>query len=619
MSTPSESSELTPRARLPLREHAAQMLALNPEGPLPDGGRPYPDDPDPPRAPERGKRAEQSARLRAMIDDFLAAADTSPRALDALQERLRESACREGDIGQVLESLSVQAPDRTRELALSVLRAATERRAVWLALGLLKTTGLRQDAEEIRTLGVLACFATSTVTTLAAIEGSTADVIWLAERIHPRHRAKVIIALCRRSDPPARSWLLRAPLAEHFTAASTARKIAEAVDLPAALAAARNTGEEGVADQALRLLALVAGGGDYRDQLSRYPAARAAYGALAEHRSGLTASLGNCALLHALIIELDSGHSRLLDWAPGEREQIRKEFSSLLQQADWLAPVAQARAAADQRDHWRAEWIDRMAKQTPDTTIAAPQQFAVVIVCPDPARPGGAETRILVDGRPVIAEAFDRGGAHSPDVLLERKQLRASAQPREVQLAEADCTEGCCGALYVTIVRESDTVRWYGWRTPDDSSDRSSTPGLTDLRFDAVQYDAELARAESDSSWEWTGQTTARLLRQHLRERPDLLARWNCSLNWVTTHHHARDQVELSFSYPEQPYNATGMPWLQFIWSIPDDGTPPERQAEAAWQRLAEADPTTYARVAGGSQASAEALGFPWPPRDRPS
>lgn len=58
--------------------------------------------------------------------------------------------------------------------------------------------------------------------------------------------------------------------------------------------------------------------------------------------------------------------------------------------------------------------------------------------------------------------------------------------------------------------------------------------------------------------------------------------------------------------------DAAGGP-LQFRWIVPDDGTPPQAQAAAALQRLAEEDPKTYGRVCGGSRERAEELGFPWP------
>ncbi|MGW4142910.1 hypothetical protein ACWELV_40310 [Streptomyces mirabilis] len=36
-----------------------------------------------------------------------------------------------------------------------------------------------------------------------------------------------------------------------------------------------------------------------------------------------------------------------------------------------------------------------------------------------------------------------------------------------MRLAEASCTEDCCGALCVTIQRDGDYVLWDEWRNPD--------------------------------------------------------------------------------------------------------------------------------------------------------
>ncbi|WP_405883175.1 hypothetical protein OG762_34235 [Streptomyces sp. NBC_01136] len=101
-----------------------------------------------------------------------------------------------------------------------------------------------------------------------------------------------------------------------------------------------------------------------------------------------------------------------------------------------------------------------------------------------------------------------------------------------------------------------------------------------------------------------------------LREQPDLLTRWDGQVGWIGTDFQDQDSTVVSFMY--WPGLATGQrdkdgPWLQFIWSLPDDGTPPENQAAVALQQLAEQDPKTYAQVRGGSREFAKTLGFPWP------
>jgi hypothetical protein len=165
----------------------------------------------------------------------------------------------------------------------------------------------------------------------------------------------------------------------------------------------------------------------------------------------------------------------------------------------------------------------------------------------------------------------------------------------------------------VTIRREGDQVVWRDWRRPTTRQPQAELP---ECRFDAADYDTEIERAENDRSWAWPARNTARSIAAGLRDQPDLLTRWDGQVGWIGTDFHDQDTTVVSFTY--WPGLAAGQrdkdgPWLQFIWSLPDDGTPPENQAAAALRQLAEQDPKTYAQVRGGSRSHAEALGFPWP------
>lgn len=127
-------------------------------------------------------------------------------------------------------------------------------------------------------------------------------------------------------------------------------------------------------------------------------------------------------------------------------------------------------------------------------------RLAVQVTPLDPLARSGVETRILVDGMPVIAAGFEKVGPYRPEYLLGKGLLRATEEPREIALAEAWCTEGCCGALRVTIVREGDTVRWRDWSRPAARRPEDELPELPEFRFAAAQYDAEIARAEAEPS-----------------------------------------------------------------------------------------------------------------------
>lgn len=201
--------------------------------------------------------------------------------------------------------------------------------------------------------------------------------------------------------------------------------------------------------------------------------------------------------------------------------------------------------------------------------------------------------------------------AHFPAVLDDGR-LRAGAEPREVQLAEASGTEGCCGALYFTVRREADQVVWENWRQTMPGS-REPAPELSVYRFDASAYDAEIARAETDCSWSWRTRTIARLIKAGLIEQPELLSRWDADRGWISSGFDDPDTAVVTFWYAPGAgvwQTGTSRQSPQFRWVIPDDGTSPKAQA-AALRRLAEEDPKSYARVCGGSRERTEELGFP--------
>jgi len=551
VSAPGEHSSLLPQVSL--YEHAKRLLQHTPDGPLPNGGLPYPGDrgdcPRPPRIP----RKEQKANLAALLKGFFA---DPGRSVEDFQAQLATLYCSEDIFGFIAEPADSSDQESLRKLGLTLLGTSTNSSGVWLALGLLARCGRASDAILIRTVGILRSFARAAATALAAIEGTTSDLIWLAERTSPARRSTAIEAICGRDEPQARNWLLRCSLESigGSFGGSRALEIARAIGLDALLN--QPTVEAHVVDQAISLLVIMGKPNDYRDAIRQYPEARKAYKSVVHHAQTLPPSVERHAGLLSLLIELNSGSVCLLDWAPTEREETRDRLASLLKREQWAASVTAAVSSPDPAQRHRVQWIERTCQQNGSTgdplLPAQPGETArltIAVTVLDPAvLPVSVETRILVNGRPVIAEAFDRGPALGPTALLERGQLRATETPREVMLAEAWCTEGCCGALRVTIARDGESVLWRNWQRPAGPASLPPLPDLEDLRFDAAQYDREIARAESDFSWEWPARTTARLLRTAVRERPDLLARWTCKPGWISTHYEQSDHVEFSFT-----------------------------------------------------------------------
>jgi hypothetical protein len=211
----------------------------------------------------------------------------------------------------------------------------------------------------------------------------------------------------------------------------------------------------------------------------------------------------------------------------------------------------------------------------------------------------------IVDGRDVVVDGFDLGPGHSPELLLPPSgPLRAAEESHEVELAEAECTWRCCGALCVAIRRDGDEVVWGDWR------DRNGpAPDLPEFRFDARPYDDEVARAEQDRSWEWPAQTVARLLDERLRAEPERIAQWQFEFGGVSSW--KPGEVDVLLFHPRPP-TADG-PWLQFrkVLTVTDEA--PEVQAARFAAELTDRDPRDYAVICGGSADSARELGFEWP------
>jgi hypothetical protein len=595
-----------PAPRPSLYEYALRLHLAEPDGRLPHGGYPLP---EPPRRNGSLGWREAQAGVCEVLAPLLSDPETV-RTGDEIHRRLHALGVGDRHIHAAMVGMPLEDTAVARTLGRHLARTGTSTLTVSVGIALLARLGEPEDVPYLKILGLLRGFARPVVDALTALDCPTAALVWLATYVEDRALRHLIDAIAARDDQEARRWLMTAPLGARSVGPSTARRIAEAVRLADTLREKQIDTQ--VLAQAGRLLSLMTDVRDYQPEILNYSEATTAYDALIARASHMSPTLDHYATLLSLAQDLRSGPSVLLDWQPGRREALLDTLGTLLGTSSWAAIAASEPTEPAERR--RAQWIRRTARQPFDH--AKTSRFRVEVTVRDPADPGTVETRLLIDGRPLVPEAFGRGPANSPEYLLDSGRLRAAAEPREVQLAEAYCTEGCCGALYVTICREGGQVVWRGWRRPLTPTSRRMPAELPEYRFDAADYDAEVKRAENDRSWAWPSRNTARLIAAGLRDRPDLLTRWDARVGWIGTDFHDPDATVVSFTY--WPGLAAGHrdkdgPWLQFIWNLPDDGTPPEIQADAALRHLAEHDPKTYAPVRGGSREHAKALGFPWP------
>ncbi|MFJ9428153.1 hypothetical protein ACIRQY_00695 [Streptomyces sp. NPDC101490] len=490
--------------------------------------------------------------------------------------------------------LPEEARDRARALARALTRTGTTVTAVAAGLGLLVPLGEPEDVPYLRALGLLEGLGDRAARALAPLDRKAAAVAWLV-----RERSDVlrplVDALVRGDERTARALLTGLSTTPRDLGRRQARYIAEAVGLTALL-----RDGPGLLVPAFGLLARMSEGPEA--EIRAYDEAVALYETVADRARELPPLLGHRARLVTLVQELDSGDARLLPWPPGRRRAVLTALLAAVGEPENLSDPA---ASADRR---RAEWVHRTARHLAAVTTAVEaggrragaagvpptSRLRIEVAVGDLGEPTGVETRLLVDGRPLVPSVFGSGVGEPPETVLLNGALRAGPEPTEVRLAEAICTEGCCGALYVTVRRDGPHVVWDGWRRP------GAPPGLPHApayRFDADAYDREVSRAERDLGWAWPARRTAWLIAEGLRERPGILARWGLRRGWISTDFHRPDVTVITFLGP--PLRPDGTPDAEaapreFLRHLPDDGRPPRDRAAEALRRLAEKDPRRH-------------------------
>lgn len=593
MSAQEERDALT--LPLALYDYALHLLRESRDGVPPPRGYSLPQRPEPDEAPPSHEAAEIAVRE---------ALSPLPEDSATLHRRFARHGIRDLHkhlIRSAVFNLSLPngQHDAARSLGRQLTRTGTTVPAVTAGLALLIRYGEPEDVPYLSALGLLREFTRPAVDALDPLDRQSAAIVWLVTHTGRDELRPLLRALWTGDQQAIRTELEAFPATPRFLSTTAARRIAEATRLPDLLD--HHPSDAALLARAGRLLVRMGCTRDNPTDLLVYRDALTVYERVVTRAGLLPPTLDHHATLLSLALDLSSGPGVLLDWPPGRRAALLESLGLLLAEPRWASLADTGAGEADQR--LRAGWIQRTGRQ-PFTRPATPGRLRVEVVAGDPVDREPVETRILVDGRPLVPAVFARGPARCPEYLLDEGRLRAGPEPREVQLAVASCTEGCCGALYVTIRRDGDQVVW------------EPAPALPAYRFDAAAYDAEVARAETDRSWPWPARSTARLIKAGLMERPELLSRWDARRGWISSGFDDPDTTVVTFWYV--PGLAAGKPVgdpLQFRWVVPDDGTPPEAQAAAALRRLAEEDPKTYGQVCGGSRERAEELGFGWPDR----
>ncbi|MGW2270044.1 hypothetical protein [Streptomyces yangpuensis] len=587
-----EERHALPSRTTSLHDYALFRHGIEPDGQVPFDGYPLPDGQPP--EPSRNRLRWQAAHreVTAVLTPLLA--DPDPvRAAEAVHRQVATLGLSHRTLRAHVARLVPADEAAARRTARHLVRTGTSVAAVSVGMALLIRLGEAEDVPCLKALGMLRGLATAAAAALDPLDRQAAAVLEIRGRISWDPERALLAATTAGDHEAVRTALLALP---DTVISGRSRRIAEAADLHGLLRARPKDLE--LCAVALRLLHGMCQQPDSRREILDYGPAVSVYALVLARADRLPPTAEHRTLLLSTALDLHSGGAVLLDWRPGRRE-------ALLDALDRQLPPAAPEPVPGDR---RADWF-RRNRYLPFARADAgdPPRWELAVVH-DPEESSAVETRILIDGVPLVPALFGKGRAHPPEHLLDSGRLRAAPEPREVQLCEAYCTEGCCGALYVTIRRDGDEVVWDGWRG-------AVGPTPPAYRFDAAAYDAELARAEQDHSWCWPARSTARLIAAELQERPGLLGRWGLSPVWVGTGHDEPHTTVMRFVFPapdgaEDPY---GQPLrLYFDWRLPDDGSPPEERAAAALQRIGRSDPKGFAQLQRGSSELAAALGYSW-------
>lgn len=571
-----------------LFDHAQRLLAETPNGPLPDCDSPFHDRDVSPQPPYRERRA----LLAALLQEFLSTPPTTP---NDLHDRCVSLAVNSRDVSQVLEELALEPSPRLIDAARWLVRRGTDHRAVLVGLGLLIGNAEHHDVTLIKTIGLLRFADHLAIQALAQVPDAAHDLIWLADRSHNHARVTAVEALIANTDPRVRDWVMSTP--RPLLSSDLARRIAEAYRLSQMLA--ETSVPDRLWDQAGNLLLAMSSTRNYHYEIHRYEHARAVYRSWIAGAAHRPATLERAALLTMAGQDISTGPAATV--MGDDRGDYAETIGRLLASTRWRRAVEHSARSHDPVQARRARWVMDTAARHEETA----GRFAIRVVVPDPEPDSypEVEARILIDGVPIVAATFDKGPAEMPEQLLATGRLRATGESREVRLAEAYCTEGCCGGLYVTIVREGSEVVWKNWR--------SSMPGdpPPEVRFDAAQYDREIDRAEHDHSWEWPARTVARLVNEQLRAEPEILGRWDCKPGWCTSWLRDFDTARLTFQHPAHVESFKD-PQVQFGLVIDVADASPQTCATQLIASLQTTDPKTTGEIIGGTRDGAEKLGL---------
>lgn len=211
---------------------------------------------------------------------------------------------------------------------------------------------------------------------------------------------------------------------------------------------------------------------------------------------------------------------------------------------------------------------------------------------------GVVELKVYVNG--IEMTSAGAGMGMDPfDVFVPANRLVAAAEPSTAIVARCSCGEYGCANTAVTITRSGEVVQWE-WlhKKPIDRNPR----------FDAAEYDREVARVAADHAWESPERTVRRLVRTTVDR--DHLQTYGLRVGWIDTDSRDTEFVSVQMTLDDDYLVWIRVPWFdrspeQLAAALCAELARSPREWNAEWRaaewRAAESRKTTPPSIAGVS------------------
>lgn len=182
----------------------------------------------------------------------------------------------------------------------------------------------------------------------------------------------------------------------------------------------------------------------------------------------------------------------------------------------------------------------------------------------------------------------------TPDIV---SPLIQGVNAQRVALYLCSCGVPGCGVIAPIIATDGDIVTWGDFRDYTGVFDRPDDPvndaeghelSISQLRFDARQYRAEVERVITDRSWESQSRMAARILRAMLSEHEELLQDSDRRLGWVSYAWWQKGAGRFEIELQGAGKNGSDRPQQFLVGMTAKYGTPTSRARSIVDRLLAE-------------------------------